>query len=69
MSPLRLARERRAAIFLFFLLLAAGGVFAALRLPSSIFPSVTFPVIKVIADVTDKAGNKSSDDAKRKLKG
>ena len=54
MSPLRLARERRAAIFLFFLLLAAGGVFAALRLPSSIFPSVTFPVIKVIADVGEE---------------
>ncbi|HEY3173969.1 MAG TPA: efflux RND transporter permease subunit [Thermoanaerobaculia bacterium] len=54
MSPLHLARERRGAIFLFFLLLAAAGVFAALRLPSSIFPSVTFPVIKVIADVGEE---------------
>ena len=54
MSLFRLARERRGAIFLLFLLLAGAGVFAALRLPSSIFPSVTFPVIKVIADVGEE---------------
>jgi CzcA family heavy metal efflux pump len=54
LNLLRLARERRGAIFLLSLLLAAGGVFAAFRLPSSIFPSVTFPVIKVIADVGEE---------------
>lgn len=54
MNLLRLARERRGAIFLLFLLLAVAGVFAAFRLPSSIFPSVTFPVVKVIADVGEE---------------
>ena len=35
-------------------ILAAGGVFMAMRLPLSIFPSVTFPVVKVIADVGEE---------------
>ncbi len=54
MSLLRLSRERPAAVFLLIAILVAGGVFAALRLPSSIFPSVTFPLVKVIADVGEE---------------
>jgi len=53
-SLLRLSRERPAAVFLLIAILVAGGVFTALRLPSSIFPSVTFPVVKVIADVGEE---------------
>ena len=45
------SRNRRVAIWLLLLLLAAAGVFQASRLPSAIFPSVTFPLVKVIADV------------------
>ena len=50
----RLARERGAAIFLTVAVLAAAGVYAALRSPASIFPSVTFPIVKVIADVGEE---------------
>ena len=50
----RLARERGAAIFLGVAVLASAGVFAALRSPASIFPPVTFPIVKVIADVGEE---------------
>jgi CzcA family heavy metal efflux pump len=53
-SLARLAKERTAAILPLFLVLAAGGVFVASRLPLSIFPSVTFPVVKVIADAGEQ---------------
>ena len=48
------AQGRRTAIFLSIAVLAAAGVFEALRLPSSIFPAVTFPVVKVIADAGEE---------------
>jgi CzcA family heavy metal efflux pump len=48
------AGERRGAILALALALAVAGVAAALRLPASIFPSVTFPVVKVIADVGEE---------------
>lgn len=51
MKLIHLSHERSTAIFLLVGVLAAAGVFLAVRLPSSIFPSVTFPRIKVIADV------------------
>ena len=54
MNPLRFSRERPAAVFLLVAILVAGGVFTAVRLPSSIFPAVTFPVVKVIADVGEE---------------
>ncbi len=50
MSFLERVRRRPAAVFGLLLVLCVGGVFAASRLPSSIFPSVTFPIVKVIAD-------------------
>ena len=43
-------RGRAAAVFLLVIVLAAGGVLMATRMPSSIFPAVTFPLVKVIAD-------------------
>ena len=42
--------ERPAALFLLVAVLGAAGVWTGTRLPSSIFPSVTFPRIKVIAE-------------------
>ncbi len=51
MNVVALAQRRAAAVFLLLVALAAGGVLVALRLPSSIFPQVTFPLVKVIADV------------------
>ncbi len=54
MNPTRFAQERAAAIFLLLFILASGGIFVAFRLPSSIFPSVTFPVVKVIADAGEE---------------
>jgi multidrug efflux pump subunit AcrB len=54
MNLIRGSHHRATAIFLLLLALVAAGLFEALRLPSSIFPSVTFPVVKVIADVGDE---------------
>ena len=48
------ARQRAVGIFLLIAVLVAGGVYEAGGLPSSIFPSVTFPLVKVIADVGDE---------------
>ncbi|GAC1597670.1 MAG: efflux RND transporter permease subunit [Myxococcales bacterium] len=46
------ASQRRAvAIFLLVGVLAGAGVLVALQMPSSIFPSVTFPLVKVMVDV------------------
>ena len=54
MNLVRHAQERSIAVFLLLLALAAGGVVAGLRLPSSIFPAVTFPLVKIIADVGEE---------------
>jgi multidrug efflux pump subunit AcrB len=51
---LRISRQRAGAILLLIAVLAAGGAVTAARLPSSIFPSVTFPLVKVIADVGEE---------------
>jgi CzcA family heavy metal efflux pump len=42
--------ERPAALFLLVIVLCAGGIWTAARLPSAIFPTVTFPRVKVIAE-------------------
>jgi cobalt-zinc-cadmium resistance protein CzcA len=49
-------RARPQAVFGLLLVLAAGGAWFATRLPSSIFPSVTFPIVKVIADAGEEPG-------------
>jgi multidrug efflux pump subunit AcrB len=54
MSLVRAARRRATALFLLTAVLVAAGVVAGVRLPSSIFPAVTFPVVKVIADVGEE---------------
>ena len=48
------SRLRAVPIYLLLALLAAGGVYEALQMPSSIFPSVTFPLVKVIANVGEE---------------
>lgn len=48
------ARQRVAGIVLLVAILVAGGVYEARGLPVSIFPTVTFPIVKVIADVGDE---------------
>ncbi len=48
------AQRRATAIFLLLVALVAGGVVSALHLPASIFPAVTFPLVKIIADVGDE---------------
>ena len=50
MSLSRWAVERPAALFLLVAVLCAAGVWSGMNLPSSIFPAVTFPRIKVIAE-------------------
>jgi multidrug efflux pump subunit AcrB len=50
-SLLHWAHDRALALLLLVLLLATAGVLVVTGMPLSIFPSVTFPVIKVIADV------------------
>jgi CzcA family heavy metal efflux pump len=42
--------ERPAALFLLIALLCGAGIWTATRLPSAIFPTVTFPRVKVIAE-------------------
>ncbi len=54
MRLIHVSHRRRIAIFLLLLALVAAGVVSALRLPSSIFPAVTFPIVKVIADVGEE---------------
>ncbi|WP_449370673.1 efflux RND transporter permease subunit [Thiomonas sp.] len=48
-----LQRHRRSVLFL-LALLAAGGVFAAFRLPVGLFPNVDFPRVVVSADAGDR---------------
>ncbi|HEV8117826.1 MAG TPA: efflux RND transporter permease subunit, partial [Thermoanaerobaculia bacterium] len=50
MNALRRLTERPQALFLLLAVLCAGGVWTATRLPSAIFPTVTFPRVKVIAE-------------------
>src|SRR5205085_8090965 len=42
------------AVVLSCALLSAGGVYSALRMPSSVYPEVTFPRIAVVAKVPDR---------------
>ncbi len=51
MSLLHRAHDRALALMVVVALLAAAGVVVVTGMPLAIFPSVTFPVIKVIADV------------------
>ena len=51
---LELALERPGALFLLVAVLCAAGVWTGTRLPSSIFPSVTFPRVKVIAEAAEE---------------
>ena len=46
--------ERSGAIFLLLAILCAAGIWTAGRLPSAIFPTVTFPRIKVIAETAEE---------------
>lgn len=48
------ARQRAHGIYLLVLILVVAGIYSATRLPSAIFPTVTFPQVKVIADVGDE---------------
>lgn len=48
------ARQRSTGIYLLLAILVIAGIYEALRLPSAIFPTVTFPTVKVIADVGEE---------------
>jgi len=54
MSWLTWLRARRGAVLLVACVLAVLGVLRAMSLPSSVFPSVTFPIVKVITDVGEE---------------
>ena len=54
MSPVKNFSERPAALFLLLAVLCAAGIWTATRLPSAIFPSVTFPRVKVIAETAEE---------------
>src|SRR6478752_3125536 len=53
-NPLRNLTRSAPAVFLLLLVLIAAGVWTARRLPSAIFPTVTFPRIKVIAETSEE---------------
>lgn len=51
MTDFGAVRRRASALFALLGILVFGGIYAIAQLPASIFPSVTFPIVKVIADV------------------
>lgn len=51
MALVQKARSRRVAIYFLLAAMVFGGVEEVTKLPSSIFPSVTFPLIRMIANV------------------
>jgi CzcA family heavy metal efflux pump len=53
-SLVRAVRRRAAAFYGVLVLLLGAGIYSAARLPASIFPSVTFPIVKVIADAGEE---------------
>ncbi|MES1190455.1 MAG: efflux RND transporter permease subunit [Steroidobacter sp.] len=54
MNIIERIRQRPRAIFGVLILVAIAGVYFVGQLPSSIFPSVTFPIVKVIADAGEE---------------
>ncbi|HEY8312408.1 MAG TPA: efflux RND transporter permease subunit, partial [Gemmatimonadaceae bacterium] len=54
MKLVQSARTRIVGVYLLIAILAAAGVYKVLGLPSSIFPSVTFPLVRVIINVGDE---------------
>lgn len=54
MKLVQVARRRAVGVYLLLLVLAAAGVYSLRGMPSSIFPEVTFPIVKVIADVGEE---------------
>jgi multidrug efflux pump subunit AcrB len=50
MTLLRRLSDRPQAFFLLLFVLCAAGIWSASGLPSAIFPTVTFPRVKVIAE-------------------
>ena len=53
MNLVRFCRDNRYAIYLFTLLLVAGGVVAIFTLPNNIYPEVTFPRVVILAHSGD----------------
>ena len=54
MSLFAATRRRLVAIYLVLAILVAGGVFEFYRMPSAIFPSVTFPLVRIICSVGEE---------------
>ncbi|MGI8547695.1 MAG: efflux RND transporter permease subunit [Gemmatimonadaceae bacterium] len=54
MSLLTSTRQRAAGVYLLLAILIIAGIYSAAGLPSSIFPTVTFPRVRVIADVGEE---------------
>lgn len=54
MSVVRAVRRRAVAFYGVLALLLGAGIYRAARLPAAIFPSVTFPIVKVIADAGEE---------------
>ena len=67
MSLIRSWQERTAAVLLLAGLLVAAGIYAASRMPAAIFPTVTFPLIKVIADVGEETAGRMMPTVTRPL--
>ena len=54
MNVVASARRRAVALYLLVAVLALLGGYEVLGLPASIFPQVTFPIVKVIANVGEE---------------
>ncbi|HEY7903197.1 MAG TPA: efflux RND transporter permease subunit [Casimicrobiaceae bacterium] len=54
MSLFGATRRRLVAIYLVLAILAAGGVYQFYSMPSAIFPSVTFPLVRIIVNVGEE---------------
>ncbi|HEX5436155.1 MAG TPA: efflux RND transporter permease subunit [Gemmatimonadaceae bacterium] len=67
MTFVRAAHHRAIAIYLLVAILVAAGIYEVRRLPSSIFPTVTFPTVKVIADAGEEPAARMMPTATRPL--
>ena len=61
------AQRRIVGVYLLLAILAGAGAYEVMGLPSSIFPSVTFPLIRVIADVGEEPASFMMPTATRPL--
>ena len=67
MSVFDAARRRSGALWGALAVLGGAGIYTAARLPAAIFPTVTFPIVKVIADAGEEPAAQMMPTVTRRL--